>query len=135
MTTTSSSKIARVVPRERSDAFIAGDTVSFQLPDGVVDLATIDLWFLFTITGGSVSQRTPPRDIETLIEHLWITVDGEEVQRITHYNQVFRTLFDVEQTYDDQRKRLASSWSGYVIGPPVNSGAYVFNNRPVCMTK
>ena len=47
---------------------------------------------------------------------------------------MFRTLWDAEQTYDDQRRRLTSSWSGYVIGPP-NSGLYFFTNRPFRMAK
>ena len=60
----------RVVPRERSDAFLAGNIVSFQLPDGILDLSTVDVWFLATLTGGVVNQRALPHDVETLIKHL-----------------------------------------------------------------
>jgi len=72
--------------------------------------------------------------VETLIEHLWITVDGEEVQRINHYNQVFRMLWDSEQRWDEQRARHLLSFSSYIING-LNQNIYTFTNTPMCMTK
>jgi len=87
-----------------------------------------------TINNATANNQSLPRDVETLVEHLWITVDGEEVQRIQNYNQVFRTLWDSEQSYDDNRKRAMLSSGAYILNG-LNSTAYDYANRPVCMTK
>ena len=127
-------KIARVLPLNKKDAVIAGDIVSFQLPDGILDLSSINLWMNATISNSTANNQSLPRDVETLVEHLWITVDGEEVQRIQNYNQVFRTLWDSEQSYDDNRKRAMLSSGAYIMNG-LNNTAYDYASRPVCMTK
>lgn len=128
------SKITRVLPREKKDAVVAGDIISFQLPDGIVDLSSVNLWMNATISNATANNMALPRDVETLIEHLWITIDGEEVQRTIHYNQLFRMLWDIEQTHDDQRKRIFLSWSGYA-NSALNQAAFNVTNSLICMSK
>ena len=129
------SRIARILPLQKMNNVVENDIISFMLPEeAILDFSTLRLWFIATINGATANNTSLPCDVETMIKHLWITVDGVEIQRIQNYNQLFRSLRDCEQTYDDNRKRILTSWSGYVPNG-LNVGAYNFSNTPLCMTK
>ncbi len=125
----SQTTVARVDPHE--NGFGGGGSVfNFTLPRGVVDLSTLRMWAKASILGGTASNRSLPRDVETMIQSLSVWVGDQMVQQTNDYDHLMRALLDyVEEDVSISRGLLSN---GLALADGLSSGVYDFNDTPIC---
>lgn len=79
---------------------IAGDTLKFQFPHGVIDLSTLLLPFRWIRVHPNANE-VQPRDLECLIDELEVSLGDTVVNKISNYAQ----LFFIHSTY-----AMSPSW-------------------------
>jgi len=126
--------ILRIDPLEKSSNIVANDTSTFVIPRGVFDLSTLKLWFLATIDGANENQMSLPRDVETMIDNLQVSIDGRMVQEIQNYNQLFRILEDYNKNMSEHAHRGLLS-NSFHLHSGLGNTIYNVSNTQYCMTK
>ena len=66
----------------------AGNTMSFQFPEGIIDLSTLTFLFKYARLGGP-SNDTVPRDTECLIDELEVCLGDTVVNKIQNHQQLY----------------------------------------------
>lgn len=128
----SQTTVSRVDPQEVR-AVRAGDVINFTLPRGVLDLRTLRMWALATITGGTATNQALPRDVETLIDTLTVWVGDQMVQYTPNYNLVARATLDfMEEDLSISRGMLSN---GLGIADGLGSAAYTVSAQPICFAE
>jgi hypothetical protein len=87
----SSQKVVSVAGANYSCHAAAGDTVVYQFPPGIIDLSTLRFFFKYARLGVA-SNDTVPKDTETLIDELEVTLGDTVVNKIANYQQLFFML-------------------------------------------
>lgn len=67
------------------------DTMVFQFPDGIIDLASLQFLFRYNRLSAAVPEIMP-KDTETFLDELEVTLGSTVVNRISNYQQLFFIL-------------------------------------------
>jgi hypothetical protein len=110
------------------------DTVSFNLPEGaIVDLRTLQLKLVGCSTNSSTNAGTSfatfPKHIETLIDQITVTVNGQVISQTPNmYGQIFKTLADFGFGRDKAPLRAAAQ--GQRMGNYADEAAELAKGNP-----
>lgn len=111
-----------------------GSLIDFYLPQtGYIDLSTLCMFFTVNVSGmtnGSLSRNT-----ESIIQTLEVFVNGERVNYISNYNQIFNVLADYAFTPKEVMERAQYRNQLTNGSPNYDIASLYVNGRVMCCKK
>ena len=125
----------RIIPSTGQQDLSPGDLLIMTLPVGcVLDLRTFALHFKAKTTGDATNMVGFPKYMQSLIDTLDIYVNGQNVQHIARYNQLYNLLQDWKVGYNEKVKKLGSNNDPSVLFTMDNTGVITKKNTYADLT-
>lgn len=125
----------RIIPSTGQQNLTPGDLLIMTLPVGcVLDLRTFALHFKAKTTGDATNMVGFPKYMQSLIDTLDIYVNGQNVQHIARYNQLYNLLQDWKVGYNEKVKKVGSNNDPSVLYSMTEAGVITKKNTYADLT-